>query len=375
MAARFGKMIKNRRDCEELAEEIQVVTTQFLSYNTIRRYFGIDKGQYKTRRQTLDVLSQYCGFDSHADFKMNYSFENNWSIKNQFYFELTALKKETIINLLRQSWSTSRELFCHQIIEVNRECLRKRDVYLFLTIIKELKFHLESLSYSDQLNVAQGTLIFLRNEDLTNIEYFTLANNLDFQSIIFSNFVDIYYLKQGYYAKLLLSMIHFGNNQMQQFYLCAKVLHNLLNNIILQDPELPVLDDSQHPILKGRIISILYWAMKNDISEAESFNLVDTIKNHYNDALFLELKTFGILFKDIKLLEKIMHFEFGVFSQEYYLMHNQIDYLSKCLVYMTQNNSELTRKWYAQINSKNVSHSHRFLFDKHLPEIVGYLHS
>lgn len=45
--------MKNRRDCEELSIEIQLTTSKLLSHNTIRRFFGLDKNQYTTRKQTL----------------------------------------------------------------------------------------------------------------------------------------------------------------------------------------------------------------------------------------------------------------------------------------------------------------------------------
>jgi len=373
VSARFGKTITNRRDCEELSEQIQVVTSHLLSYNTIRRYFGIVKGQFKTRRQTLDILSQYCGYNDFTDFSINYSLENNCLIKNQFYFELIAIEKESIVNLLKKSWNTNKEIFTYQIIEVNRECLRRKKIYLFLSIINELKFQIENLTYSDQLQVAQGTLIYLRGIELTRSECVSLANNLNFQKNIISNFVDIQYLKEGYYAELVNSAIHFADSQTQQFFLCIKILHNILNNIFLNDLELPILDESQHPILKGRIIGVLYWAKKNNLNGAESVNLKRLIKTHYHYSLFLEISTLGILCDDMELLEELICYEIGVFTLDYQLMHNQLFYLSKCLVYMTHKNKKLTYKSYVKINPKNVSVSHRFLFDQHLPVIEEYL--
>jgi len=370
---RFGRKIKNRRDCEDLSIQIQLATSQLLSYNTIRRFFNLDKNNYKTRRQTLDILSKYVGYKNYADFFNHYSFHNNWSIKNQFYDELKLLNADSILILLKKSWNANKETFTHQMIEVNRECFRENKFHFFLSILDELAFHISNLPYSNQLLIAQGTLVCLRNMNFKKVECFSLANNKNFQTHFICNFVDIPYLKTGYYAELINSAIHFYNDQTFEFFLCIRALNKILNNIPLHDQTLPTLTESQHPILKGRIISILYWASKNNINYTSSFDLHKLIQTNYHDTILLELNTFGILLKDYHLLENIIEYNIGDFTEEYRLMHNEIHNLSKCMVYSSNNNTKRAREIYDNIQPSNVNLSHKCLFDENIPLLKEYL--
>jgi hypothetical protein len=369
----FGRKIKNRRDCEELSLQIQLTTSQLLSYNTIRRFFHLDKNNYKTRRQTVDILSQYVGYKNYADFFNHYSFQNNWSIKNQFYDELKLLNPDSIIILLKKSWNANKETFTHQMIEVSRECFRENKIHFFLSILDELTFHISNLPYSNQLLIAQGTLVYLRNINLEKVDCFSLANNKNFQNLFISNFVDIPYLKKGYYAEFINSAIHFYTDESFEFYLCLFALHKILNNIPLHDQTIPALTKSQHPILKGRIISILYWASKNNINYTSHVDLHEMIQSNYHDTILLELNTFGILLKDYHLLENLIKYNIGDFTEEYRLMHNEIHNLSKCMVYSSKNNTKLARKTYDKIQPSNVSLSHKCLFDENIPLLKEYL--
>ncbi len=75
ISKKFGKKISNRGDCERLAEEIYKTTKKELSYNTLRRFFRLDKSKFKTRKNTLDILSIYIGYQDFLDFKINSSRE------------------------------------------------------------------------------------------------------------------------------------------------------------------------------------------------------------------------------------------------------------------------------------------------------------
>ncbi|MBT4473344.1 MAG: hypothetical protein HOC64_07020, partial [Bacteroidetes bacterium] len=60
---KFGFKILNRGDCEKLSEVIYEQTNKNVNYNTLRRIYGLAK-PVKTRKDTLDVLSQYVGYES-----------------------------------------------------------------------------------------------------------------------------------------------------------------------------------------------------------------------------------------------------------------------------------------------------------------------
>jgi hypothetical protein len=68
----FERRIKNRPDCEELSRHIFEKTNLMISYNTLRRFFGLAGNQSTHISPTsLDIVSVYCGFKSFSDFCAN----------------------------------------------------------------------------------------------------------------------------------------------------------------------------------------------------------------------------------------------------------------------------------------------------------------
>jgi hypothetical protein len=66
----YGKRVVNRPDCEELSITIFKKSKLLISYNTLRRFFGLagQKNNSTVSKATLDVLAIYCGFQSYFDF-------------------------------------------------------------------------------------------------------------------------------------------------------------------------------------------------------------------------------------------------------------------------------------------------------------------
>jgi hypothetical protein len=61
---RFGKPIRYAKDCEALASAVSKFCNEKISATTIMRLFSILKSKTKPRLFTLDLVSQYAGFDS-----------------------------------------------------------------------------------------------------------------------------------------------------------------------------------------------------------------------------------------------------------------------------------------------------------------------
>jgi hypothetical protein len=64
----FGRKILTSADCNQLAVEIQAKTAVKMNTNTLRRCFQLVKSDYLPSFNTLNILSQYCGFVSFDDF-------------------------------------------------------------------------------------------------------------------------------------------------------------------------------------------------------------------------------------------------------------------------------------------------------------------
>lgn len=63
----FGKRIANAGDCSLLSEEVFIKTSYKINANTLRRFFGLVKTDYLPSWATLNILSQYCGFESYDE--------------------------------------------------------------------------------------------------------------------------------------------------------------------------------------------------------------------------------------------------------------------------------------------------------------------
>jgi hypothetical protein len=58
----FGKAITHSVECEQLSADIQRVTGQYLSPNTLRRFLGFLQSPFSPAPKTLNTLAAYTGF-------------------------------------------------------------------------------------------------------------------------------------------------------------------------------------------------------------------------------------------------------------------------------------------------------------------------
>lgn len=92
----FGRKIISYRDCVQLVDDIMQKTGFTVNVNTLRRFFGLVKTDYKASPSTLTILSKYCGFNSIDEIE---------NISIPVHTELSISKEEFfhyIISLFRQ---------------------------------------------------------------------------------------------------------------------------------------------------------------------------------------------------------------------------------------------------------------------------------
>jgi len=75
----FGRKIISTKDCEQLQQEIKDFSlTASLGLNTIRRCFNIIKTETALSQYTLDVFSNYCGYENYNHFLSTPSKSKNY---------------------------------------------------------------------------------------------------------------------------------------------------------------------------------------------------------------------------------------------------------------------------------------------------------
>ena len=85
-----GFKISNYNTSKRLSDIVYIETGIEVSYNTLRRFFGIVKS-VKPSNHTLNALAIFNGFLDYNDFIMNYHQRNRWmqefEIADLYFFE------------------------------------------------------------------------------------------------------------------------------------------------------------------------------------------------------------------------------------------------------------------------------------------------
>jgi len=91
---KFSSKVLNRPNCEKLSNDIFIKTKLLISYNTLRRFFGLagQKNNSTVSKASLDVLAIYCGFESYFDFCTQLESIDNLSKLYKLQLEITQQK-------------------------------------------------------------------------------------------------------------------------------------------------------------------------------------------------------------------------------------------------------------------------------------------
>ncbi len=83
---KLGKKIINRGDCQLLSDLIFEQQKKQISYNTLRRFFKVDKNaDHKPSSQTLNVLSKFVGHANYFSFTSGEPSKASWELQNELF--------------------------------------------------------------------------------------------------------------------------------------------------------------------------------------------------------------------------------------------------------------------------------------------------
>jgi hypothetical protein len=88
--------VRTRGDCERLSALILEHTDRFISYNTLRRLYGLAPGG-TPQRKTLDVLAVFCGFKHYPDYCVRNHELNAWELRGRLHTLLTTGQAEQLV--------------------------------------------------------------------------------------------------------------------------------------------------------------------------------------------------------------------------------------------------------------------------------------
>jgi hypothetical protein len=260
----LGRRIVTRGDCELLAEDLYLKTGAILSYNTFRRLFGIIEYR-KPRESTLDVLSEYIGFQSFQDFTKRFSEVDTWPLWEHLYVMLSEGHSNEILTYLHYR-KRQQNHFTVAFTIVVRELLSRNDVSTLLLIFRDPMFQFRALPYDQVTQIGVLIGLHFRTFDAKETEEILLLEP-NFRDLVFKIFVDYGRLNTKYGEWITyLSCVQGLDKETDVFLSCLQTWRELLNMKAL-DPleikQLPHLDTAQHPILFGRLHGLKILTTKN----------------------------------------------------------------------------------------------------------------
>lgn len=278
-----GIDVHTRGDCELLSALILVETDMFVSYNTLRRLFGLAEGG-KPRQQTLDVLSKFCGYDGYRNFCVDQPKLSLWKQREELYLLLSLGDAPSAISFFEGVDNDLVKL--ELLVTVFRESYVSNQDDFIISLLNAGCYELDRHAYTYQIHTAIALGLIIRKHPLEN--RIPLLSNPHFVESIYLRLID-YSALNGYYGE----WTHLLQNQpisveCQIFIACLERLKSFLNQTTIPNwnwAELP--RQELHPALKGRIFTV-------QLLENESPSYDDLWKSTFGgiDETYFELSAF-----------------------------------------------------------------------------------
>ena len=130
--SKFGKDIADSSSAKNLIISIANETGEEVSYNTIRRFFGlIDHHQSNYHLKTINILSRYCGFKNYSDQEKHYASFKSWKLINTIGFSKNKIEKfDEIVKELEKLISIDSSSLLYLAILTDRLLLQSNEEQL-----------------------------------------------------------------------------------------------------------------------------------------------------------------------------------------------------------------------------------------------------
>ncbi len=298
IVVKLGREVSSRGDCELLSAQIERATGINLNYNTLRRFFRLDKQEVKARESTLDALSRFLGYRSYQHFLSFQPLKRAYDQHLKVYALISEFNPAALINYYRgiSSDSLQRLEFLTQLC---RHGLLAHKVEALCDTLDQLQLRVEDFIYNEVLILGNSVGLVLRHTSFSRVEINRLLDCTFFNDFIFSIFVD-YSALNGYYLHYLYHpasnkpdrLLKYGLKTLRAFLqgktpqVGREVAHRTVRK--------PV-----HPILQGRIFSL---ALYSGEAEATHLDLLRplSLENLYEPMVASIISSNYVLFPAIK---------------------------------------------------------------------------
>jgi hypothetical protein len=315
----YGIHLVDAYACQRFSEELLTRARISISYNTLRRLFGIIKGSHQASRFTLDCISKSLGYEDFADFQqavnqLEVDFFNDILILNR----LSIQQDDQLILRIVQDFQFVTWDEVYQMKSIVDLCIEVENFRLLKSIF-ETKFDLQNEETTWKLYVAfQSIFIQSKQGNQTIIDFVTdlMPHNEMAQRILLQLFVDEDSLT-GYYGRWIQAASVDLVEDMELFKLLMQIhlailkqdsvsAQELLNqcNFLFKENKM-----TYHPILKGRLAA---WNLMLKDDREMCYRLFEGLQSVKDQLFFIVFfyrlqEVFG---RDITLIDLIEHYRF-----------------------------------------------------------------
>ena len=296
---KIGYKIKTRGDCHNLVEMVYVATQKEISYNTLRRFFGLDK-KMKPSKKTLDIICEFNGFDSYTDFILNYPKHNSRRIKEVAFRYLSRGEDKSLISFLSSAKTTNENLI-DVVIIIFRELILQNRFETIKKLLDQEVFNPKHYNYSELIYLSNSIGAQFRK---AKSNYILFYDTNYFNLTIFTSFVDYSSLNKNYgdYAKYVFAQTK--NKDLKLFSGLLLQFRRILNYKKVTNCYEGLVSKNTHPILLSR-----YMAMKILLepkkSQLEIFKKYSE-KHKSSIDYYYEIMTSSLLTKNFEIMEEIL---------------------------------------------------------------------
>lgn len=283
---KIGFKIKTLKDSKRLSQIIAKENDIDLSYNTLRRFFGIVKN-VQASNFTLDTLSKFNGYDNYSDFLLNFRLRNKWKQE----FEISKIihdKDKLLLEYIKNNLGQTKS-FNLKLIQIIRELLLTENFKLVNSIFELKKMNANNFNYDDVVLIGMSIGYLIHRLDIENKAFNQLILNENFQDLVITIYVD-YGNLNTYYSKIIERIYH-NSSRKNVLVFCEGVLNlNLFFNKKSKNLFYTLKDEDEfHPILKSRIFAQYLLIGDSDISYK--------LKNYYQKNLLNDFIPIEYLFE------------------------------------------------------------------------------
>ena len=355
---KLGFKVDDYNTSKKLSEIIYIETGFEISYNTIRRFFGIVKS-VKPSNYTLNTMSVFNGFKSYTDFVMNFHLKNRWKEEFQMISLLDDRKKK-LLEYIQTNLHSNRE-FVLKLTQIIRELMLIKDYNFLLRIFSLDQMNFNYFNFDDVAYIGNCTGPLLKTFDLKSAEAHRLILNNNFLDIVITIFVDYKNLNNYYGEYLKFINANCERENISQFCKGVLNLNMYLNNERKNQMFKLKLNSNFHPILKSRVIAQeLFYESNNLIEILNNYDKKSQDKVRINTDYYFEIITTAIVTKKFEVMAWILKkFEFKTkYNNFYKFEHYEHFGLLAMILFKYREDDKNLAIWFKSISFDNFTRSY-----------------